>query len=94
MKLGLRGFQTDSRILMALLLDLADKGIPALPMHDGINVKTSDREAALEIMQSVSAKLLGAALPVKEKPIMCPAGKHLGGEHAGLWPARINRHTR
>lgn len=69
---GVELMNTESRVLMAVLLDLADRGIPALPMHDGINVKASDQEAALEIMQSVSAKLLGVALPVKEKPIWRP----------------------
>lgn len=69
---GVELMNTESRVLMGVLLDLADKGIPALPMHDGINVKVSDREAALEAMQSVSAKLLGVALPVKEKPIWRP----------------------
>lgn len=69
---GVELMNTESRVLMAVLLDLADKGIPALPMHDGLNVKVSDREVALETMQSVSAKLLGVALPVKEKPIWRP----------------------
>lgn len=69
---GIELMHTESRILMALLLELADRDIPALPMHDGINVKVSDREAALEAMQSVSARLLGVALPVKEKPIWRP----------------------
>lgn len=69
---GIELMHTESRILMAVLLELADKGIPALPMHDGINVKASDRETALETMQTVSAKLLGVALPVREKPIWRP----------------------
>lgn len=69
---GVELMNTESRVLMAVLLELADKGIPALPMHDGLNVKASGREEALETMQSVSAKLLGVALPVKEKPIWRP----------------------
>ncbi len=69
---GVELMHTESRVLMAVLLELAEKGIPALPMHDGLNVKASDREAALETMQSVSAKLLGVAFPVKEKPIWRP----------------------
>lgn len=70
--IGVELMHTESRILMAVLLDLADKGIPALPMHDGLNVRVSDREEALAVMQSVSAKLLGVALPVKEKPVWRP----------------------
>lgn len=69
---GVELMHTESRALMAVLLALADRGIPALPMHDGINVKASDRETALAIMQSASAKLLGVALPVREKPIWRP----------------------
>ncbi|BCP55609.1 hypothetical protein K32_42260 [Kaistia sp. 32K] len=70
--IGIELMHTESRVLMAVLLELADRGIPALPMHDGINVKWSDRAKAMEVMQSVSAKLLGVALPVKEKPIRRP----------------------
>lgn len=70
--IGVELMHTESRVLMAVLLDLAGKGIPALPMHDGLNVRASDREEALTVMQSVSAKLLGVALPVKEKPIWRP----------------------
>lgn len=69
---GVELMHTESRVLMAVLLDLAAKGIPALPMHDGLNVRASDREVALATMQSVSAKLLGVALRVKEKPIWRP----------------------
>lgn len=69
---GIELMNTESRVLMAVLLDLADKGIPALPMHDGLNVRVSDREAVPAVMQAVSAKLLGVALPVKEKPIWRP----------------------
>ena len=74
---GVELMNTESRVLMAVLLDLADKGIPALPMHDGINVRASDREAALDVMQSVSADLLGVALPVKEKPIRRPQADNM-----------------
>lgn len=69
---GVELMHTESRVLMAVLLELADRGIPALPVHDGINVRGSDREEAVDVMQSVSAKLLGVALPVKEKPIWRP----------------------
>jgi len=72
--LGIELMQTEGRILMAVLLDLADKGIPALPMHDGINVRVSDRDAAMQTMRTVSERLLGVALPVVEKPIRRPSG--------------------
>ncbi|GGA82997.1 hypothetical protein GCM10011385_41490 [Nitratireductor aestuarii] len=63
----------ESRILMAVLLELARRGIAALPMHDGIQTKLSDAEEAMEVMQSVSEQMLGVALPVKEKPIWRPS---------------------
>ncbi|WP_297564170.1 hypothetical protein [Nitratireductor sp.] len=66
---GLALMAVESKILMAVLLDLAAKGIPALPMFDGINVKISDRAAALASMRRVSARILGVALPVAEKPV-------------------------
>jgi hypothetical protein len=69
---GVELMHTESNILMAILLELADRNIPALPMHDGINVKISDRGTALDVMQSVSENLLGVALPVNEKPIWRP----------------------
>jgi hypothetical protein len=70
--IGIELMHTEGRVLMALLLYLADRGIPALPMHDGINVRASDRDAAMQAMRVVSERLLGVALPVVEKPIRRP----------------------
>lgn len=72
--IGVELMNTESRILMAVLLELAGKGIPALPMHDGINVRVSDRDAAMDTMRTVSGQMLGVALPLKDKPIWRPSG--------------------
>lgn len=63
----------ESQILVALLLRLAAAEIAALPMHDGIMVARSNRDAARKIMAEVSAELLGGPpLPVTEKSITRP----------------------
>ena len=69
---GVELMHQESSVLMAVLLDLANRGIPAMGMHDGFQTRQSDRETAIHVMQSVSARLLGVALPVKEKPIWRP----------------------
>lgn len=63
---------TESRIMVALLLRLESLGIPAMGLHDGIQVAVSNKEKAAEAMEEVSERLLGVALPVTEKPIKRP----------------------
>lgn len=70
--LGVELMNTESNILMAALLELEAKGIPALPLHDGIHVRQSDQGAATEAMEAASRRLLGAVLPVVDKPIWRP----------------------
>ncbi|EKF16855.1 hypothetical protein NA2_20911 [Nitratireductor pacificus pht-3B] len=69
---GVELMALESRILMAVLLDLAARGIPSLPLHDGIQTRVSDKEQALEAMRTVSEQILGVALTVGEKPIWQP----------------------
>lgn len=59
----------ESEVLVGILMDLASKGVAALPMHDGIMVAASHKELAVETMQDVSARKVGRSLPVVEKPI-------------------------
>lgn len=66
---GLDLMFTESSILVALLLRLTELGIAALPIHDGIMVRQSHKEAAIQAMREVSEHHLGVPLPVKEKPI-------------------------
>lgn len=70
--IGIELMNTESAVLMAVLTELAERGIPALGMHDGINVRQSDRSAAAETMERVSERMLGVALPVREKPVWRP----------------------
>lgn len=64
----------ESQILTAVLLRLADKNVPALPMHDGIMVPRSHRQIARQVMGEASREMLGGVpLPVIEKAIGAPA---------------------
>lgn len=58
---------TESQILVAVLLRLCRKAIPALPMHDGIMIGHSHRGAALRIMRQEARRVTGFELPVVEK---------------------------
>jgi hypothetical protein len=64
---GMQYMWQDSEVLMEVLIRLLRKGIPALPMHDGIMVQESVRELAQSIMQEVSLELIGVVLPVEVK---------------------------
>ncbi len=67
--LSLEFMFTESRILVAVLLGLAAKGIVGLPMHDGLMVAASHKGTAADMMQKISFEILGKALPVAEKTI-------------------------
>lgn len=69
---GVELMATESQIMVALLLRLETLGIPAMGLHDGIQVAVSDKDKAAEVMVEVSGRLLGVALPVKEKAIRTP----------------------
>ncbi|QND28062.1 hypothetical protein HB773_04610 [Sinorhizobium meliloti] len=71
--IGVELMATESRIMVALLLRLETLGIAAMGLHDGIQVAASDRGKAAEAMEEVSERLLGVALPVKEKLIKRPS---------------------
>jgi len=66
----------DSTIMVAVLLKLADLGIPALPLHDGILVGQSAATTAKTVMEHEGNRIAretfgfdGAWLPVDLKPI-------------------------
>lgn len=61
---GIRYMFTDSTILMAVLMRLTRKGIPALPMHDGLMVPQSARDLARRIMEEEAHRIAGVDLPV------------------------------
>jgi hypothetical protein len=70
--IGVELMATESRIMVSLLLRLETLGIPAMGLHDGIQVAASDKGKAAAMMEEVSERLLGVALPVKEKAIRRP----------------------
>ncbi|MBO6726510.1 MAG: hypothetical protein JJ911_12690 [Rhizobiaceae bacterium] len=71
--IGLRLMFTESRILVAALLRLANDDIPALPMHDGMMVAASKEGAARMAMAAASNEIVGIGLPVRRKEILKPA---------------------
>ncbi|MDQ0511664.1 hypothetical protein [Ancylobacter amanitiformis] len=70
---GVELMAAESRILISALLELERQGIPAMPLHDGLQVRQFDKSVAMRAMQAVSKQVLGTALPVVEKPIVRPA---------------------
>jgi hypothetical protein len=66
-RLGYRLMFVESQILIAVLLDLTSHGIPALPIHDGLMVARSMREAAKEVMTQHARLMTGIDIPVAEK---------------------------
>jgi hypothetical protein len=64
---GLHLMFTESQILIATLLRLVDRRIPALPMHDGIMVARSKAGAAMEAMATASEEIVGMRLPITLK---------------------------
>ncbi|WP_141683935.1 hypothetical protein [Rhizobium sp. AC44/96] len=67
--LSLRFMLIESRIMVAVLLGLAARGITGLPMHDGLMVAASHKKTAIEVMQQASFDVVGKALPISEKTI-------------------------
>lgn len=65
--LGFELMYTESRILVAALLDLDAQGIVALPMHDGAMVAASRADVAAEAMAAASERVTGVRLPVERK---------------------------
>ena len=70
--IGVELMATESKIMVALLLKLETMGIPAMGLHDGIQVADVDKGKAMEAMYYVSERILGAPLEVAEKTILRP----------------------
>lgn len=69
---GFELMATESRLLVAILLELGQRNIPALPMHDGIMVPRTAKRDALSVMEAASLSHLGSRLRVVEKIVMPP----------------------
>jgi hypothetical protein len=74
--LGYRLMFVESQILVAVLLRLMDRGIPALGLHDGLMVATSAAEAAKFTMIDMARAMVGVDIPVSVKgvPIATASG--------------------
>jgi hypothetical protein len=66
-RLGYGLMFAESRVLMAVLEELMQRGIVALPLHDGLLCAQSRKEEAEEVMRSKAIEVTGAAIPVEEK---------------------------
>jgi hypothetical protein len=65
-----KGFEltfTESQILVAALLRLNEKGITALPIHDGMMVPKSRADEAKRLIDEVSAEVVSFVLPLTVK---------------------------
>jgi hypothetical protein len=65
-RLGYGLMFTESRVLMAVLEELMQRGIVALPLHDGLLCAQSRKEVAAEVMRTKAAEITGATIPVEE----------------------------
>jgi hypothetical protein len=65
--LGYRLMNLESDILVMVLLDLMEQGIPALGLHDGLMVQASKKEEAIAAMERAAIRKAGISIPVGEK---------------------------
>jgi hypothetical protein len=70
--LGLKLMRQESDILIAVLLDLIERGIGFIPMHDGIMVPESKTQLTHDLMLKHYHLLTGQRINVKEKTIRKP----------------------
>lgn len=64
---GFRLMFRESEILVAALLRLKEKGVPALPMHDGIMVPQSKAATAEDCLRDAAQHVTGFRLPISMK---------------------------
>jgi hypothetical protein len=65
--LGYRLMWQESEILLTVLRELMDVGIPALGLHDGLLVPISSADKVLQVMKSASRQVVGVELPCSVK---------------------------
>jgi hypothetical protein len=66
-RLGYDLMFTESRVLMVVLAELMERGIVALPLHDGLMVARSRMLEAREVMRESVLQVAGVGIPVMEK---------------------------
>ena len=65
--IGMQMFRKESDLLMAVLLEMKDKGIVALPIHDAVIVADEHKELAKDIMIRVFREQTGLTPQVTEE---------------------------
>lgn len=73
-QLGFKLMHQESQILLAVLLHLASRNIPALGLHDGLLVAQSHRDIARAVMEEKGWRMTGLLLPVTCKLPAAPGG--------------------
>jgi hypothetical protein len=66
-RLGYGLMFTESCVLIAVLEELMQRGIVALPLHEGLLCAQSRKAEAAEVMRRKAEEITGAAIPVEEK---------------------------
>jgi hypothetical protein len=69
---GYRYMATESRMLVQLLLALAERGITALPLHDAVVVAATQAEVTKHLMEEVSLVVTGSSIPVQQSLLQKP----------------------
>jgi hypothetical protein len=69
-------------ILIAVLLELIERGIGFIPMHDGIMVPESKKELTRRLMLKHYRAITGQGIKIKEKTIRKPSDHEVGLSHS------------
>jgi hypothetical protein len=75
---GLTLMRKESDILIAVLLDLIERGLGFVPMHDRIMVPESKKEVARHLMLKHYRAITGQGIQIKEKTIRKPSDHEVG----------------
>ncbi|KFG70091.1 hypothetical protein JH26_06225 [Microvirga sp. BSC39] len=75
---GLTLMRKESDILVAVLLDLIERGIGFIPMHDGIMVPESKKQITRDLMLRHYRVITGQGIRIREKAIRKPSNHEVG----------------
>lgn len=75
---GLTLMRKESDILIAVLLELIERGIGFIPMHDGIMIPESEKQITRDLMLRHYRVITGQGIQIKEKTIRKPSDHEVG----------------
>jgi hypothetical protein len=75
---GLTLMRLESDILISVLLDLIERGVGFIPMHDGIMVPESQKDLTRHLMLKHYRAITGQGIKIKEKTIRKPSDHEVG----------------